>query len=92
MWRGYAGSVGVAVVKEGVSSSEMSVYGEVDVCGGVLLDASRVLFASPDRPGEARSYLARALAAVSHTLHAPLPGGEGRRERMMVMCVCVSCQ
>lgn len=45
------------------------------VGGGVGVHANRVLFASPERPREARSYLARASAAVSHNLHAPLPGG-----------------
>lgn len=45
--------------------------------GGGLIRANRVLFASPERHREARSYLARASAAVSHTLHAPLPGREG---------------
>lgn len=60
--------------------------------GEALLHANRVLFASPERPGEARSYLARALAAVSHTLHAPLPVGLGRRGGLMVMCVYVLCR
>lgn len=80
---------------------DVCVYVCLCVQGG-LLRANRVLFASQERPKEVRSYLARASAAVSHHLHAPLPGrgrvkGESYDYVSIYVCVCVlagvpSCQ
>lgn len=42
----------------------------------ILWRAITLLFASAERPGEARSYLARASAALSHELHARPPARE----------------
>lgn len=70
LWHGCTGSVRVRVVEEDVCLC-VSVWGG---WGAAACQKGPVCV-----PREARSYLARASATVSHTLYAPLPGG-GERE------------